>query len=74
MRLARRGPGRRDQDPIGRDRHALIMSGAAILQTLMRIWPTRRLSVADRGLREGLLYSQMVRDGAITDDELNGVT
>ena len=69
------GPEGRRADPrIGRERHALIMSGAAILQTLMRIWPTRRLSVADRGLREGLLYSQMVRDGAITDDELNGVT
>ena len=69
------GPEGRRADPrIGRERHALIRSGAAILQTLMRIWPTRRLSVADRGLREGLLYSQMVRDGAITDDELNGVT
>ncbi|WBU57976.1 Ppx/GppA phosphatase family protein [Paracoccus sediminicola] len=68
------GPEGRRADPrIGRERHALIMSGAAILQTLMRIWPTRRLSVADRGLREGLLYAQMVRDGAITDDELNGV-
>ena len=68
------GPEGRRADPrIGRERHALIMSGAAILQTLMRIWPTRRLSVADRGLREGLLYAQMVRDGAITDEELNGV-
>ncbi|MDO5605602.1 MAG: Ppx/GppA phosphatase family protein [Paracoccus sp. (in: a-proteobacteria)] len=68
------GPeGRRNDPRIGRERHALIMSGAAILQTLMRIWPTRRLSVADRGLREGLLYAQMVRDGAITDDGMNGV-
>jgi exopolyphosphatase/guanosine-5'-triphosphate,3'-diphosphate pyrophosphatase len=62
------GPeGRRTDPRIGRDRHMLIMSGAAILQTLMRIWPTDRLSVADRGLREGLLYAQMAEDGVLTD-------
>lgn len=61
------GPeGRRTDPRIGRDRHALIMSGAAILQALMRIWPTDRLSVADRGLREGLLYAQMTKDGVLT--------
>jgi exopolyphosphatase / guanosine-5'-triphosphate,3'-diphosphate pyrophosphatase len=58
------GPeGRRTDPRIGRDRHSLIMSGAAILQALMRIWPTDRLSVADRGLREGLLYALMSQDG-----------
>jgi exopolyphosphatase/guanosine-5'-triphosphate,3'-diphosphate pyrophosphatase len=62
------GPeGRRTDPRIGRDRHALIMSGAAILQALMRIWPTDRLSVADRGLREGLLYAQMSADGVLQD-------
>lgn len=62
------GPDGRRTDPrIGRDRHSLIMSGAAILQALMRIWPTDRLSVADRGLREGLLYAQMSADGVIGD-------
>jgi exopolyphosphatase / guanosine-5'-triphosphate,3'-diphosphate pyrophosphatase len=62
------GPeGRRNDPRIGRDRHALIMSGAAILQALMRIWPTDRLSVADRGLREGLLYAQMSADGVLED-------
>ena len=62
------GPeGRRNDPRIGRDRHALIMSGAAILQALMRIWPTDRLSVADRGLREGLLYAQMSGDGILED-------
>lgn len=68
------GPEGRRADPrIGKERHALIMSGAAILQTLMRVWPTSRLSVADRGLREGLLYAQMVRDGVLTSDGLMGV-
>ncbi len=62
------GPeGRRTDPRIGRDRHVLIMSGAAILQALMRIWPTDRLSVADRGLREGLLYAQMNADGVLSE-------
>ena len=62
------GPTGRRADPrIGRDRQALIMSGAAILQALMRLWPTDRLSVADRGLREGLLYAQMSADGVLED-------
>jgi exopolyphosphatase/guanosine-5'-triphosphate,3'-diphosphate pyrophosphatase len=62
------GPEGRRRDPrIGRDRHTLIMSGAAILQALMRIWPTDKLSVADRGLREGLLYAQMSADGVLED-------
>ena len=62
------GPeGRRTDPRIGRDRHALIMSGAAILQALMRVWPTDVMSVADRGLREGLLYAQMCADGVLED-------
>jgi exopolyphosphatase/guanosine-5'-triphosphate,3'-diphosphate pyrophosphatase len=62
------GPDGRRTDPrIGRDRQALIMSGAAILQALLRVWPTDRLSVADRGLREGLLYAQMSADGVLED-------
>lgn len=64
------GPAGRRRDPrIGQDRQALIMSGAAILQALLRCWPTDRLSVADRGLREGMLYAQMAADGVLTDGE-----
>ena len=62
------GPDGRRRDPrIGQDRQALIMSGAAILQALLRCWPTDRLSVADRGLREGLLYAQMSAHGVLED-------
>ena len=62
------GPAGRRRDPrIGLDRQVLIMSGAAILQALLRLWPTDRLSVADRGLREGLLYAQMSADGVLED-------
>ena len=65
------GPEGRRRDPrIGTDRHALIMSGSAILQALLRLWPTDRLSVADRGLREGLLYAQMSADGVLEDGPL----
>lgn len=60
------GPeGRRSDPRIGRDRHMLIMPGVAILQALLRTWPTNHLSAADRGLREGLLYAQMRADGAM---------
>ena len=62
------GPQGRKMDPrIGHDRQALIMSGSAILQALLRTWPTDRLSVADRGLREGLLYAQMSVNGVLED-------
>ena len=62
------GPSGRRADPrIGQDRQALIMSGSAILQALMRLWPTDRLSVADRGLREGLLCAQMSAHGVLED-------
>jgi len=65
-RLMALGPeGRRTDPSIGKDRAELIVSGAAILQTLLRIWPTDRLGVADRGLREGMLLSMMSRQGAL---------
>lgn len=58
------GPdGRRNEPGIGRDRAELIMSGSAILQTLLRVWPTNYIRVADRGLREGMLFSMMEADG-----------
>lgn len=60
------GPeGRRREPGIGNDRADLIMSGSAILQTLLRIWPTESVRVADRGLREGMLFSMMNADGVL---------
>ena len=60
------GPdGRRREPGIGNDRADLIMSGSAILQTLLRIWPTEQVRVADRGLREGMLFSMMNADGVL---------
>ena len=67
-RFLRLGPqGRRSDVGLGRDRSELIMSGAAILQTLLRLWPTDSMRVADRGLREGMLFAMMSADGAFAD-------
>jgi exopolyphosphatase / guanosine-5'-triphosphate,3'-diphosphate pyrophosphatase len=67
-RFLRLGPlGRRSDIGLGRDRSELIMSGAAILQTLLRLWPTDSMRVADRGLREGMLFAMMSADGAFAD-------
>ena len=64
QRFLRLGPsGRRNDAGLGRDRCELIMSGAAILQTLLRLWPTEAIRVADRGLREGMLFSMMSAKG-----------
>lgn len=49
---------------IGDDRAELVISGAAILRAILEYWPTEHLRVADRGLREGLLYGLMNRDDA----------
>ncbi len=55
--------GQRSQIPcIGDDRSELVISGAAILSSILHYWPTEKLRVADRGLREGLLYGLMNRE------------
>jgi exopolyphosphatase/guanosine-5'-triphosphate,3'-diphosphate pyrophosphatase len=41
---------------IGARRAELILSGAAILMTILAAWPVERIRIADRGLREGMLY------------------
>ena len=40
---------------IGVERADLVVCGCAILDALLREWPTERIRVADRGLREGIL-------------------
>lgn len=49
---------------IGDDRAELVISGSSILSAIVEHWPTEKLRVADRGLREGLLYGLMNRDKA----------
>jgi exopolyphosphatase/guanosine-5'-triphosphate,3'-diphosphate pyrophosphatase len=47
---------------IGRDRADLVLPGCAILEAIRREWPTDRVRVADRGLREGILISLIDAD------------
>jgi exopolyphosphatase / guanosine-5'-triphosphate,3'-diphosphate pyrophosphatase len=45
------------QDPrIGRTRANFVLPGIAILEAVLRAWPVKRVRVADRGVREGILY------------------
>ncbi len=48
---------------IGPDRADLVLAGCAILEAIRRRWPSQRMRVADRGLREGLLTDMMADDG-----------
>ena len=54
--LTMEGEDRAGHPGIGRGRSDLVISGAAILMTILRLWPVERLRIADRGLREGILY------------------
>ena len=47
---------------IGTERADLVLAGCAILDGIRKVWPSERLRVADRGLREGLLTQMMERD------------
>lgn len=47
---------------IGKDRSDLVLPGCAIFEAIRREWPTERVRVADRGLREGILISLMDAD------------
>jgi exopolyphosphatase/guanosine-5'-triphosphate,3'-diphosphate pyrophosphatase len=44
---------------VGRERADLVVAGCAILEAICRTWPVGRLRVADRGLREGILFNLM---------------
>ncbi|HIC80476.1 MAG TPA: Ppx/GppA family phosphatase [Kiloniellaceae bacterium] len=50
---------RADHACIGAERADLVVAGCAILTALCSLWPAERLRVADRGLREGMLYTMM---------------
>lgn len=48
-----------DTPCIGPQRADLVLAGCAILEAICRTWPMGRLTVADRGLREGMLMDLM---------------
>lgn len=48
---------------IGRERADLVVGGCAVLEAICRAWPVGSLTVADRGLREGILYGLIAAAG-----------
>ncbi len=53
---------------IGADRADLVLGGCAILEAIRAVWPSERLRVADRGLREGILSELMGAEGVWRND------
>ena len=51
--------GRAANPCVGRERADLVLSGCAILDAICSTWPVGRLRVADRGIREGILFDLM---------------
>ncbi len=47
---------------IGSERADLVLAGCAILEAIRRAFPCKRVRVADRGLREGMLVQMMRAD------------
>jgi exopolyphosphatase / guanosine-5'-triphosphate,3'-diphosphate pyrophosphatase len=63
--LSQQSPAERRALPcIGHERADLVVAGCAILETILDIWPARRLGVADRGIREGILRGLITADAA----------
>jgi exopolyphosphatase / guanosine-5'-triphosphate,3'-diphosphate pyrophosphatase len=52
---------------IGHDRADLVLAGCAIYEAIRRAFPSPRIRIADRGLREGLLLRMMHEDKAWAD-------
>jgi exopolyphosphatase / guanosine-5'-triphosphate,3'-diphosphate pyrophosphatase len=49
---------------IGTERADLVLAGCAILEAIRRAFPAKRVRIADRGLREGILLELMSADHA----------
>lgn len=49
---------------IGRERADLVLAGCAIFEAIRRAFPSNRVRIADRGLREGILLRMMHEDRA----------
>jgi exopolyphosphatase/guanosine-5'-triphosphate,3'-diphosphate pyrophosphatase len=56
--------GRAASPCVGRERADLVLSGCAILDAICATWPIGELRVADRGIREGILFDLMRADAA----------
>lgn len=50
---------------VGSGRADLVVGGCAILQAILNLWPVQEITVADRGLREGILLELMDADAPL---------
>ncbi len=50
---------------IGNERAALVVAGCAVLDAIMRRWSVGKIRVADRGVREGILFDLMREADAV---------
>jgi len=57
--LDMRPSGRFNHPCIGPDRADFILSGCAIFEAISSLWPTQSITIADRGVREGIILSLM---------------
>ena len=58
QRLLAMRPSERFNHPcIGPDRADFILSGCAIFEAISTLWPTGEITIADRGVREGIILS-----------------
>lgn len=58
QKLLKMRPSERFNHPcIGPDRADFIMSGCAIFEAISSAWPTCEITIADRGVREGIILS-----------------
>jgi len=62
--LARQSIAERAELPcIGQERADLVVAGCAILDAILDYWPSDRVGIADRGIREGILRQLMASGG-----------
>ena len=56
---------------IGRSKSDLTIAGCAVIEALMTFWPISEITVADRGIREGMLLD-MMHEKRVNDSNNNG--
>lgn len=49
---------------IGPDRADFILSGCAIFEAISTLWPTQNITIADRGVREGIILSLLEKQNS----------
>lgn len=48
---------------IGPERADFILTGCAVFEAISKLWPVSDITIADRGVREGIIISLMLKNG-----------